>query len=35
VLAVLAWSVVATFLACWLPASRGAALQPSAALRYD
>jgi lipoprotein-releasing system permease protein len=35
VLAVLAWSLVATLIACWIPAWRGAALQPSEALRYD
>ena len=35
VLAVLGWSLVATLVACWLPAWRGAALQPSEALRYD
>jgi lipoprotein-releasing system permease protein len=35
VLAVLGWSLVATLLACWIPAWRGAALLPSEALRYD
>jgi lipoprotein-releasing system permease protein len=35
VLAVLLWSLVATLIACWIPAWRGAALEPSAALRYD
>ncbi|HEX2463599.1 MAG TPA: ABC transporter permease [Thermoanaerobaculia bacterium] len=35
VLAVLGWSLVATLVACWIPAWRGAALQPSEALRYD
>jgi lipoprotein-releasing system permease protein len=35
VLAVLGWSLVATLIACWLPAWRGAALLPSEALRYD
>jgi lipoprotein-releasing system permease protein len=35
VASVLGFTVVATFLACWLPAWRGAALDPSAALRYD
>jgi lipoprotein-releasing system permease protein len=33
--AVLAFTLVATFLACSIPAWRGAALDPGAALRYD
>jgi lipoprotein-releasing system permease protein len=35
VLAVLGFTLLATFLACWIPAWRAAALDPSAALRYD
>jgi len=35
IFAVLGWSLVATLVACWLPAWRGAALNPSQALRYD
>jgi lipoprotein-releasing system permease protein len=35
VLAVLLFSLIATLIACWFPAWRGAALDPSAALRYD
>jgi lipoprotein-releasing system permease protein len=35
VLAVLGFSLLATLLACWIPAWRGAALHPSEALRYD
>jgi lipoprotein-releasing system permease protein len=35
VLAVLGFTLLATVLACWIPAWRGAALDPSSALRYD
>jgi lipoprotein-releasing system permease protein len=35
VLAVLGFSLLATLIACWIPAWRGAALHPSEALRYD
>ena len=35
VLAILGFGLVATLVACWIPAWRGAALNPSDALRYD
>jgi lipoprotein-releasing system permease protein len=35
VLAVLGFTSIATLVACWIPAWRGAALEPADALRYD